>query len=44
MLAINILKWPGMNQAFLFSLALTIILTGLIFVYGKRRPVGTPVS
>jgi len=44
MLAINILKWPGMNQAFLFSLALTIILTGLIFVYGNRRPIGTPVS
>lgn len=44
MLAIDILKWPGMNQAFLFSLAATLILTGLIFVYGKRRPIGTPVS
>jgi hypothetical protein len=44
MLAINILKWPGMNQAFIFSLILTVILTGLIFVYGKRRPIGTPVS
>ena len=44
MLAIDILKWPGMNQAFLFSLVLTVILTGLIFVYGKRRPIGTPVS
>ena len=41
---IDILKWPGMNQAFLFSLVLTVILTGLIFVYGKRRPIGTPVS
>ena len=44
MLAIDILKWPGMNQAFLFSLVLTLLLTGLVFVYGKRRPVGTPVS
>ena len=44
MLAIDILKWPGMNQAFIFSLILTVILTGLIFVYGKRRPIGTPVS
>jgi len=44
MLAIDILKWPGMNQAFLFSLALTLVLTGLVFLYGKRRPLGTPVS
>ena len=44
MLAIDILKWPGMNQAIIFSLILTVILTGLIFVYGKRRPIGTPVS
>jgi len=44
MLAIDILKWPGMNQAFLFSFAITLLLTGLVFVYGKRRPIGTPVS
>ena len=44
MLAIDILKWPGMNQAFLFSFAATLILTGLIVAYGKRRPLGTPVS
>ena len=44
MLAIDILKWPGMNQAFLFSLVLTVILSGLIFAYGKRRPIGTPMS
>lgn len=44
MLAIDILEWPGMNQAFLFSFALTLALTGLVFVYGKRRPIGTPVS
>ena len=33
-----------MNQAFLFSFAATLILTGLIVAYGKRRPLGTPVS
>ena len=44
MLAIDILAWPGMNQAFLFSLALTFVLTGLAVAYGKRRPLGTPMS
>ena len=44
MLAIDILKWPGMNQAFIFSLILTLALTGLALWYGKRRPIGTPVS
>jgi hypothetical protein len=44
MLAIDILEWPGMNQAFLFSLALTLILTFAVIPYGKRRKLGTPVS
>ena len=38
MLAIDILKWPGMNQAFLFSFFLTLALIGLIIVVGMRRP------
>ena len=38
MLAIDILKWPGMNQAFLFSFFLTLVLIGLIIVVGMRRP------
>ena len=38
MLAINILKWPGMNQAFLFSFFLTLVLIGAIIVVGMRRP------
>jgi ABC-type multidrug transport system fused ATPase/permease subunit len=38
MLAIDILSWPGMNQAFLFSLFATLFLAALIVVYGKRRP------
>jgi hypothetical protein len=39
MLAIDILAWPGMNQAFLFSLVLTFGLIGAGIEYGKRRPV-----
>jgi hypothetical protein len=39
MLAIDILKWPGMNQAFLFSLFLTTALIVIAVLYGKRRPV-----
>ena len=44
MLALDILKVPGMNQAFLFSLALTLVLTFGALWYGKRRPIGTPFS
>jgi hypothetical protein len=39
MLAIDILRWPGMNQAFIFSIIFTAVLAyGVIWV-GKRRPV-----
>jgi len=40
MLAINILKWPGMNQAFIFSLLLTLGLAFAVIPYGKRRKPG----
>jgi len=43
-LALDILKLPGMNQAFLVSLALTLVLTFGALLYGKRRPIGTPFS
>jgi hypothetical protein len=43
-LAINVLKWPGMNQAFLFSLFLSSGLALLSIPYGKRRPIGTPFT
>ena len=39
MLAVDILEWPGMNQAFLFSLVLTVGLIVIALEYGKRRPV-----
>lgn len=44
MLAINPLKWPGMNQAFLTSLFVTLALTLAVVPYGKRRKVGKPLG
>jgi hypothetical protein len=44
MLAVDILKWPGFNQAFLFSLVVLATLIAIAVWYGKRRPVGTPLS
>ena len=44
MLAINILKWPGVNQAFMFSFAVTLVLIYAIMAYGKRRKPGAPVT
>ncbi len=40
----NPLKWPGMNEAFLFSFFLTTIGALLVIPYSKRRPKGTPTS
>jgi hypothetical protein len=42
--ALNLLKWPGMNQAFIASLIATVIMTVAIIPYAKRRPLGTPFS
>ena len=39
MIAVDILRWPGMNQAFLFSFFATNLMAYLIFWVGKRRPV-----
>jgi hypothetical protein len=44
MLAIDILKWPGMNVAFLTSFVAAIVLTLAVIPYGKRRPVGRPLT
>ena len=44
LIAIDILRWPGMNQAFLFSFFLTSGLALLAIPYSKRRPVGTSLS
>lgn len=37
MLAIDILRWPGVNQAFLFSLVFTTLLSVVVIPIGKRR-------
>jgi hypothetical protein len=42
--AIDISTWPGVNQAFLFSLFAAVALTLAAIPYGKRRPIGTPFS
>ena len=44
MIAIDPLEWPGMNVAFLVSFFASIALTLAVIPYGKRRPVGKPVS
>ena len=38
MLAVDVLRWPGMNQAFLFSFIITTALALVIIPVGKRRP------
>lgn len=40
----NPLKWPGMNEAFLFSFILSTGLALLVIPYSKRRPKGTPTT
>jgi hypothetical protein len=43
-LAIDVLRWPGVNQAFLFSFIVTTALALLAVPYAKRRPAGTPFT
>ncbi|MGA1361716.1 MAG: hypothetical protein ACO36A_02215 [Ilumatobacteraceae bacterium] len=44
MTAIDILRWPGMNQAFIVSFVVTTAMCLAIREYGKRRPVGRPTT
>lgn len=37
-------KWPGVNQAFLFTFVLSSAMALAVIPYAKRRPKGTPVS
>ncbi len=39
MIGIDVLEWPGMNQAFIASFVATVVLALAIIPYGKRRPV-----
>src|SRR4030095_10888086 len=43
-LAIDVLRWPGVNQAFLFSFFLSTGLALLVIPFSKRRPAGTPTA
>jgi hypothetical protein len=43
MIAIDVLEWPGMNQAFLTALIATLVLSFAIIPFGKRRPVDKPL-
>jgi hypothetical protein len=38
-LAVDVLRWPGMNQAFIFSFVLTVAMALVVIPIGKRRPV-----
>ena len=44
MIAISILEWPGMNQAFLVSLIGSTLLTLVVIPYGRRRPADRKAS
>jgi hypothetical protein len=44
MLSIDILEWPGMNQAFLVSFFGTLVLALVAIPYGKRRPVDRKIT
>ncbi len=44
MLAIDILKWPGVNQAFIFSSIVTFGMIYAMVFYAKRRHPQAPVS
>jgi len=39
MIGIDVLEWPGMNQAFIASFVATVVLALAMIPYGKRRPV-----
>jgi len=42
--AIDVLKWPGMNVQFIVAFVGTIALTLVAIPYGRRRPVGSPLT
>jgi hypothetical protein len=44
MIAVDILRWPGFNQAFIVAFVASLAMMGGVVWYGKRRPVGKPVS
>lgn len=43
-LAVDVLEWPGMNTAFLFSFITTSAAALAVIPYAKRRPAGKPTT
>jgi len=44
MIGIDVLEWPGFNQAFIVSFTAAVLLGLAAIPYGKRRPVDAPFS
>lgn len=44
MIAIDVLEWPGVNQAFIVAFLASLLLSLAVIPYGKRRPVGASFS
>jgi len=44
MIAVDVLNWPGVNQAFIVSFVASLLMAFAIPWYGKRRVKGTPVT
>jgi hypothetical protein len=44
MIGIDVLEWPGFNQAFIVSFVAAVLLSLAIIPYGRRRPVDAPFS
>ncbi len=44
MIGIDVLEWPGVNQAFIVSFVGAVLLSLVVIPYGKRRPVGKKIS
>ena len=44
MIGIDVLEWPGFNQAFIVSFLAAVLLSLAIIPYGRRRPVDAPFS
>ena len=44
MIGVDVLEWPGVNQAFIVSFVAAVVLALAVIPYGKRRPVGQPFS
>jgi hypothetical protein len=42
--AIDVLKWPGVNVQFIVAFLAAVLLTVVAIPYGKRRPIGSPLT